>query len=528
MFTDLVATIQEKWLVLATALTLAYVATKVRAYLRLRHIPGPPGSGFTDIAHIRACLGEHAYQWYTSVSDTYGPFARIGPNIVLTSSAEFWESANAKPGYKRSEWFYKAARFDWPHDNVFTSIDVDKHDAKRKMMAPGYSGRENLTLEADVDSCVAKLLQLVGSYTDDKHTGNGGVFDLGKKLQFMTLDVIGQVGFGKSFGLLDIDDDPDEFVRSTELGLRRCNQIMSLGISWINNILVLWSAATADPSKQTGFEKMLNISTNIVEGREREFRQNLQSKAGGVNERADMLASFMKNGLLGQELKTEALLQIVAGSDTTAGALRGTLLYLLTHPRVWRALQEEADAAVRNGTVPVAGSGDVISYAQTKNLPYLQAVVREGIRIWPPLTDPFARDVQPEGDEVVVDGKKIFLPGGTSVVPSWVSMHRDKSLYGEDVDVFRPERWLESEQPDKERLRAMRRTNDLMFGHGKFSCLGKPVAMIEIHKTVFELVRNFDMGLINPAKPWKSASLIGLWVISDMYVHASRRTPAGV
>lgn len=166
MFAELVATVQEKWLVLATALTLLYAATKVRAYLRLRHIPGPPWSGFSDIAHIRACLGEHAYQWYTSVSDTYGklisraegrittrarkkspgthmtqtgPFARIGPNIVLTSSAEFWEAANAKPGYKRSEWFYKAARFDWPHDNVFTSRDVDKHDAKRKMMAPGVS-----------------------------------------------------------------------------------------------------------------------------------------------------------------------------------------------------------------------------------------------------------------------------------------------------------------------------------------------------------------------------------------------------
>ncbi|KAF7517593.1 hypothetical protein G7054_g13751 [Neopestalotiopsis clavispora] len=134
-------------------------------------------------------------------------------------------------------------------------------------------------------------------------------------------------------------------------------------------------------------------------------------------------------------------------------------------------------------------------------------------------------------------------------------MHRDKSLYGEDVDVFRPERWLESSEgaADKERLRAMRRTNDLMFGHGKYTCLGKPVAMIEIHKTVFEvsrllsetftgrlpfffftdmktnvqLVRNFDMGLINPANPWKSASLLGLWVISDMYVHATRRTPVG-
>lgn len=342
-------------------------------------------------------------------------------------------------------------------------------------------------------------------------------------------------------------------VRSTELGLRRCNQIMGLGITWVNAVLSLWSSLTADPSKPTGFDKMLAMSTDIVEGREREFHRNPQSSSekSSSGQRADMLASFMRNGLLGQELKTEALLQIVAGSDTTAGALRGTLIYLLAHPRVWRKLQDEADAAVRDGLAPPAG--EIVSFTQTKALPYLSAVVREGIRVWPPLTDPFARDVPPEGDEVVVDGKKIFLPGGTSVIPSWKAMHRDRGLYGDDADVFRPERWLESEQPDRDRLRAMRRTNDLMFGHGKYTCLGKPVAMIEIHKTVFEvsliwisiftvtcieallltptseylqLARNFDMGLVSPDKPWKAASLMGLWVISDMYVHASRRAPA--
>lgn len=260
---------------------------------------------------------------------------------------------------------------------------------------------------------------------------------------------------------------------------------MGLGITWINAFLSLWASLTADPSKPTGFDKMLAMSTDIVEGREREFHRGNKSSEKSSGDRADMLASFMRNGLLGQELKTEALLQIVAGSDTTAGALRGTLIYLLAHPRVWRKLQDEADAAVRDGLAPP--SGGIISYAQTKALPYLSAVVREGIRVWPPLTDPFARDVPPEGDEVVVNNQKIFLPGGTSVIPSWKAMHRDRSLYGDDADVFRPERWLESEQPDRDRLRAMRRTNDLMFGHGKYTCLGKPVAMIEIHKTVFEV-----------------------------------------
>lgn len=286
-------------------------------------------------------------------------------------------------------------------------------------------------------------------------------------------------------------------VRSTEDGLRRINRMMALNVSWINRIPFLGPSAVPDADKATGFEKMLTISSGIVEARENAFRKSLESNSkeaassSGVAERADMLASFMRNGLLGADLKTESLLQIVAGSDTTAGALRGIMLYIITHPRVYRALQREVDAAVRDGQAPAAAAGDdgveVISYAQTKALAYLQAVVREGIRMWPPLTDPFARDVQPGGDTIVVGGRKVFLPGGVSVIPSWIAMHRDRALYGADADLFRPERWLDGEEPDRDRLRAMRRTNDLMFGHGKYTCLGKPVALIEIHKTVFEV-----------------------------------------
>ncbi|KAK8107499.1 cytochrome P450 [Apiospora kogelbergensis] len=493
MFTDLLSTTRETWLILIAVATLTFAAYKLRSYHKLRHIPGPTWTGLSDIPHIRAFLSERCCEWYSSVSETHGPLARVGPNTVLTSSAEFWESVNVKPGYKRSKWFYNAARFDWRRDNCFTMIDVEQHDARRKRMAPGvaqadpvlkYSGRENLELERDIDVCVVKFVHLIGSYADIRRNG---AFDLANKLQFLTLDVIGLVGFGKSFGLLDVDADPHEFVRSTEDGLRRINKLMALGLSWTNRVPFLGPSAELDAEKAKGFDKMLTTSSDIVEARERAFRKSLESGSSSkaAEQRADMLASFMRNGLLGDELKTESLLQIVAGSDTTAGALRGTMLYLVTHPRAYRALQIEIDAAVREGQAP-GGPGEVISYAQTKALPYLQAVVREGIRIFPPLTDPFARDVPPGGDTVIVDGRDVFIPGGVSVIPSWTAMHRDRKLYGEDAGLFRPERWLESEQPDADRLRAMRRTNDLMFGHGKYTCLGKPVALIEIHKTIFE------------------------------------------
>jgi hypothetical protein len=71
--------------------------------------------------------------------------------------------------------------------------------------------------------------------------------------------------------------------------------------------------------------------------------------------------------------------QILAGSDTTAAAIRVILLYVMSHPRVYAKLQAEIDEAVRNRTAPA--SPGVISDAEVRRLPYLGAVVREGMRV---------------------------------------------------------------------------------------------------------------------------------------------------
>lgn len=71
----------------------------------------------------------------------------------------------------------------------------------------------------------------------------------------------------------------------------------------------------------------------------------------------------------------------MAGSDTTAAAIRIILLYIMSHPRVYAKLQAEIDEAVKSG---MASSG-VIPDVEARRLPYLTAVVREGLRVsWPP------------------------------------------------------------------------------------------------------------------------------------------------
>ena len=224
-----------------------------------------------------------------------------------------------------------------------------------------------------------------------------------------------------------------------------------------------------------------------------------------------MLTSFMKRGLLGADLKTENTLQIVAGSDTTSGAFNGILLYVLTNPLCYMALQSEVDDAVAAGKAPRAP--EVITWAQARELEYLQAVIIEGLRMFPPVNNQNSRDVPPEGDTVSIGGQEVFLPGGAMVIPSYVAMHRNKNVYGDvDVDVFRPERWLEEKDEAKckcisafmdfillryggdqgvtncdDLVAAMRHEVNLGFGHGRWLCLGKTIAMHELSVVIFEV-----------------------------------------
>jgi hypothetical protein len=77
-----------------------------------------------------------------------GPIARVAPNHLITSDADFWATINAvRSPYRRAPWYYHAARFEPGKDNVFTECDNDKHDARRKKMAAGVRTRDYYLLE---------------------------------------------------------------------------------------------------------------------------------------------------------------------------------------------------------------------------------------------------------------------------------------------------------------------------------------------------------------------------------------------
>jgi cytochrome P450 len=195
-----------------------------------------------------------------------------------------------------------------------------------------------------------------------------------------------------------------------------------------------------------------------------------------------MLSSFIAHGLTESDLVTESVMQILAGAETTATAMRATILHIITNPRIYALLQAEIDKATRTeGKI----SSPIIKDTEWRNLIYLQAVVREGLRCWPPVTGLISKFSPPEGDEFEIDGERVFIPGGTNI--GWASwgIQRSKKVFGEDANLFRPERWLH--EKDTEKLERMRKIMDLNFGYGKYYCLGRPVALSELHKVIFEV-----------------------------------------
>jgi cytochrome P450 len=167
----------------------------------------------------------------------------------------------------------------------------------------------------------------------------------------------------------------------------------------------------------------------------------------------------------------------MAGADSTATAVRCIFLHITTNPLIYLRLRSEILDADRRGLI----SSPVVRNVEALRLPYLQACIKEGLRIWPPLTGLMTKQAPPGGDTF----NGVFIPGGTDIAYSAWGTHHNPKTFGEDADVYRPERWLEKKA---EELQHMERSVECVFGSGRYGCLGKSVAFIELNK-VFVQVR---------------------------------------
>lgn len=170
-------------------------------------------------------------------------------------------------------------------------------------------------------------------------------------------------------------------------------------------------------------------------------------------DREDFLGAFLKakkehpKVVNARQVTSYCVTNVFAGSDTTAISLRSVLYHLLKDDRTMKKVLDDINEVVGTRDCFVSP----ITFTEASKMIYLQAVLKEAMRMHPAVGLLLERRVPVEGCQIA--GTR--LPPGTTVgINPWV-LHRNPDVWGEDVDIFRPERWLEA---DAGKLKLMERS----------------------------------------------------------------------
>jgi len=166
---------------------------------------------------------------------------------------------------------------------------------------------------------------------------------------------------------------------------------------------------------------------------------------------------------------------IIAGRDTTSLTLSWLFYEVLCQPRVLEKLKEEWSGLPKDYTVD-----------DLDGMQYTRAVIDETLRLHPPVPLNVKMAVN---DDTLPDGT--YVPKGSQVLIATYCMGRNKEVWGEDAEEFRPERWLTLEKrPDQFQFP--------VFHAGPRLCLGHKMAYLEMTVCMLRVFQKLDIIMTCP------------------------------
>ncbi|KAL7415813.1 cytochrome P450 [Mrakia frigida] len=450
----------------------------------LRSIPGPPAARILDLWLAGATMAGVRSLRVHRAHARYGPIVRIAPNHVSIADPEAIPIVLGHgTGFLKAE-FYDA--FVSIRRGVFNTRDRTEHTRKRKLVSHVFSQKNVLSftsyIHTSIDLLVAQWDRILASSSSPKPTTTTTTiaeFDTLPWFNFLAFDIIGSLAFGRPFGMLRTGKDaaPVEAGGTVE-AIRVLNErgevSATLGCleGWVRPYVkkLPWFKKRLISVSDLASIAIAAVSHRLANPPSSDPSDLLSKLQRGKDENGEEMGT--------EELTAEALTQLIAGSDTTSNSSCAIFYHLAFNPQVLSTLHAELDLALAHLDPYEAGSP---KYDDVKALPYLEAVIGEALRIHCTSGIGLPRLVPPEG--AMVAGR--FWVGGTVLSVPTYTLHRLKSAWGEDPDVFRPERWF---QQDKDKMAAA----FMPFSFGPRGCVGRNLASMELLLIVSSLAWRFD------------------------------------
>lgn len=452
----------------------------------LSKFPGPWWATSFSLVGAIVSVKRKEPQFFMYLIKKYGSDRpiRISPTMLLFPRPSALKDIYWDPKCNMKSGLYGTGALGPPH--LFTTLDGEQHKQLRKALsnAPWTIGQLKNTWETRFDDQVNLFVQKM-----KEHAAAKRVICLSDKVAEFAADIMSMISFTNAFGCVENQRDEKEILTNWRKGLDFFGFVSRFRFfrEHIIKLPVVGLWFLPSMSNDSGMGWLMCEADRQVSTRE---KQNAEKAFDGKPDFMQYcLDARYSDGtpLTPVQKRAHVTLLIQAGADTTGTALGSILRFMVLNKSAYARAQAEIDAAAKAGRL-----SNPIQYEETRqHLPFFVACIKEGLRLNPPATNLFAR-LAPKGGKAI-DG--VYVPEGTEITSHAYTMQRDKGLYGEDAEEFRPERWLESEKKSLEFEAAQ-----FTFGVGPRVCLGKDIAIMELYKLLPEIVRHFDIELVKPGE----------------------------
>ncbi|KAI1736981.1 cytochrome P450 [Xylaria scruposa] len=444
----------------------------------LARFPGPKLAAVTRYVEAYYDLvrnGQYTFK-IAEMHEKYGPIIRISPHELHINDPSFFETLYSREGrWDKYDWSYEAFGAE------LSTICALDHYVHRRRRAPlgTFLSKGNVSNKQDIVSrLVSKLCHRLDGFAKSNHGTNATRIKLSHAISSFTRDVATEFLFGESHNNLD----HPEFNPGLTTVLQSSGSIwrISKHIRWYGRVmkslpLSLVERLSDDNGKAflVFLKDMIRLTTDI--------QSASASNTLGADSPHTLVNEILESNLPPSDKSFERCFDEVitvsgAAFETTAHSIRVILYHIYRDEYILRYLRDELVAARARSPTPS------LKLAELEQLPYLTAVLMEGLRLAPAVATRQAR-VAPDRDLIY---KSWTIPAGTPVGMTTILMHHNPQLYP-NPEQFDPKRWMDIDERKKaEKTFAP-------FSKGARICVGMHLAWAGLYMLVAEIVPRYDL-----------------------------------
>ena len=399
-----------------------------------------------------------------SLTSNIGPIMRTGPNEIHINDPEYasthFSSREKRDKHENHKWMLGI-----PMSSIFT-VDHDLHKVRRSALTSMFSKRSITAFEPILRQFIRKMCSRLEEFKNQHE-----VVDLRLLFTCLATDVITEYSLGECKNLLSTPDLSPQWRATFNTWLLNSHIFKHFPPVW-------WLMNNTPDSWVTWMIPDMQMVVDLQSNNRKQIDEIIGNEDIHKPNHPTIFHELLGSNLPAQEKSRERLFQeaqtvLGAGTETVSSTMSHLIFYLLYTPSAYAKLKEEL--------CTLAPAPDVVpTWSQLEQLPYLSAIIQEGLRFSPGIG---CRSPRVAHNDLYYNGWTI--PAGTCVGMNIMFLNNNAVNFPEP-EKFIPERWLNKEGKTPEIY---------SFGKGTRMCAGINLGYAELYLGLAAIVRRFDLEL---------------------------------